>query len=131
MILYIILSLLKKERVMRKEIEELINKKIININNIGNEEIIFECDDGDKYKMYHDQDCCEDVRIEDIVGDLNTLLNNPLIMAEEVSESGDTDGGSCTWTFYKFATVKGYVTIRWYGESNGYYSERVSIEKIN
>lgn len=84
--------------------------------------------------MYHEQDCCEAVMIEDICGDVNSLVGNPLTMAEDISNimgnpAVDEWTDSCTWTWYKFATVKGYVTIRWYGESNGYYSECVDFEK--
>lgn len=94
--------------------------------------IIFTTTDGNKYKLYHDQDCCETVGIEDIVGNLKDLVGSPIIIAEEISndEPGKEDAEHFTWTFYKFATVKGYVTIRWYGESNGYYSEGVDFEEI-
>ena len=95
----------------------------------GTESILFIDEDDIEYEMFHDYDCCENVYIEDICGDINNLIGSKIIMAEEVinrdlSPLNEFDE-SYTWTFYKFATVKGYVTIRWYGESNGYYSERV------
>lgn len=100
----------------------------------GNESITFETDAGECWQMLHEQDCCESVYIEDVVGDLCDLIGSPIVMAE-VSTNSDNpkehDGydDSHTWTFYKFATAKGYVTIRWYGSSNGYYSESVSFRR--
>lgn len=109
--------------------EDLVGKTFTDISGAhqGSQEIIFTCDDGTKYKMFHMQDCCESVRVEDVCGYLPHLLDHPILKAEETSKSGSNEWGSETWTFYHIATVKGYVTIRWYGTSNGYYSERVSL----
>lgn len=94
------------------------------------ETVTFIRNNGKKYQMYHAQDCCEHVYLADIVGDWNTLLNTPIISAEESSQNGPESEESSTWTFYKFATAKGYVDLRWFGESNGYYSESVDFERI-
>jgi hypothetical protein len=115
-------------------IEELLGKVLAKINRDGDEELIFYTADGAKYRMYHEQDCCEHVSIEDIIGDFADLIDSPIIMAEEITQDGteedeDVWDESATWTFYKLATNKGYVTIRWYGSSNGYYSESVVFVK--
>lgn len=102
------------------------------VRNDDEAELIFTLDNGDRYKLYHQQDCCENVYIEDIDGDLARLVGQPILLAEEVSKNGDDDpelkcnDGSCTWTFYKLSTNLDSVTIRWFGTSNGYYSESVN-----
>lgn len=118
------------------DISELVGKTIVKIDGAEkeSEEIHFVCSDGSEYLMHHEQDCCEWVRVEEIIGNVGDLLNSPISMAECVSEHGEKedgfDWGTKTWTFYKFATVKGYVTLRWLGESNGYYSEAVDFLRI-
>lgn len=115
-------------------IEELKGKVLAEVRNTGYDELYFYTVDGDSYQMYHEQDCCEHVELEDIIGDLDDLIGEPILMAEEVIGEDPThvyEGeASETWTFYKLATIKGYVTLRWYGTSNGYYSESVSFKKF-
>lgn len=145
--------------------QNLLGKTIAEIQGSENdEELVFILDDGSKVYMFHEQDCCESVSIEDITGDLKDLIGNPLLQAEVVTNDEpdeifinarkaeyekqkaeyekvgrlpyyinlehylESKYESETWTFYKFATIKGSVTIRWYGTSNGYYSERVDLE---
>lgn len=123
------------------DIRELIGKTLTEVQGgESDEEMLFITSEGKSYRMYHNQDCCESVSVEDICGDLSDLVGSPIIEAEEVTHENKNPEGidievskyqdSFTWTLYKLATIKGSVTIRWYGESNGYYSESVDFCEI-
>jgi hypothetical protein len=115
----------------RVDFASLLGKTLTSVE-VEHDTIRFSTDDGAVYLMYHSQDCCESVSVESVVGDVSDLIGNPLLLAEEVN-NGDRPADvpapeyvdSETWTFYKLATIKGYIDIRWHGESNGYYSESV------
>ena len=117
----------------QKGMAQMLGKTFVQVTgDVGGYEMLFETAQGERFMFAHQQDCCECVDINDIVGNLQDLVGEPLLVAEEVS--GETpvdfverDHESVTWTFYKFATRKGYVDVRWLGESNGYYGEGVDL----
>lgn len=103
--------------------------------------ITFTSECGQQFRMLHHNDCCETVYIEDVEGDINDLIGSPILVAETVQDEMQQamnliiplpeKNGECEqWTFYRLATAKGWVVIRWYGDSNGYYSTDVSFERV-
>lgn len=117
--------------------DELLGRTLYKVT-ASDDELVLYLSETNYVKFYHYQDCCESVYIEDICGDLEDLVGSPLLIAEEVSDDeyeAEHDPGeyaeSHTWTFYKFATRKGYVDVRWFGTSNGYYSESVSVDFVD
>jgi len=113
-----------------------LNQPILAIEGLeqGSEKIFFRMMTGNLI-LHHEQDCCESVGVEDFEGDSSDLVGQVLLYAEEVvNGKGELETGgepeyseSLTWTFYKFRTTSGDLWVRWLGESNGYYSERVTV----
>lgn len=66
----------------------------------------------------------------DVVGDPIDILNAPVLVAEKRTAAADEVSEYGIWTFYEIRTIWASCTIRWLGESNGYYSVDVSFERI-
>jgi len=119
------------------DFKKLIGETIIEINGLEqySDHVIFKTESGNTFIMFHEQDCCEKVSIEDIIGDSEYLLNSKVLDAYESTNSDlplpNGEDKSHTWTFYTIATTKGYITIRWLGTSTGYYSEKVTLSLLD
>lgn len=115
--------------------DQLLGHTLTKVEKLGDQknlsdEIWFHLGDDEVYALYHEYECCEEVYVEDICGELSALVGSPILVAEEVSNGSEEDGVSITWTFYKLATVNDYVTIRWCGSSSGEYSEKVDWRRV-
>lgn len=114
------------------EFSELTGKTIIAIEGAekGSECVTITCSDLTRFVLYHSQDCCETVQVEDVAGEPGDLIGHVVALAEETSnnENPPPHADSWTWTFYRIRTHGGDLTLRWLGESNGYYGEHASLD---
>lgn len=119
--------------------EDMKGETLVSIDGafVGSESIKFTCASGRVFELRYEHDCCEHVALEDVAGDVADLIGSPLLMCELVTSKENPPGteapdyqDSFTWSFYKLATSKGYVTLRWYGENNGYYCEVAYFEEL-
>lgn len=84
------------------QVSELVGKTLVSVERIigtdgySGDEIIFVTDNGEKYRLYHSQDCCETVEIEDICGELSDLVGSPICQAEESTNETGNKKGSMT-----------------------------------
>lgn len=119
---------------------QLVGKTLVSVDvHKDDDAATFSAKDGSVYRLMHHQDCCESVFVEDVIGDVDDLLDTPILVATEAvnpEEAPEVPNGdysvddSATWTFYRLSTIKGTVVIRFFGTSNGYYSERVDFEQV-
>jgi len=94
-------------------------------------QIMLTTESGRIFKIFHAQDCCEDVLIKSTEGDWNTLKGKVI---ESVSlnekEIPDDFYRTATETEITFVVNDSTVISRWIGTSNGYYSESVDFEEV-
>jgi hypothetical protein len=116
---------------------ELKGKTITSIqgSNSDDSDTIITTSDGSSYTLTHIQDCCEHVRVYGTVGNIDDVLNEEVIAAEDTNPMDNPNAPdykyyeSATWSQFRIVTNKGTFEIWWLGESNGYYSETVSVIK--
>lgn len=133
------------ERYERVDLSNLVGKTIVSIEGLeqDSKEVRINTECGRKYAFYHEQQCCENVELNDFECDVEDLIG-AVVLSAEISTNKDSQSllgavnkdrpneysESWTWSFYKIETSKGELWIRWLGESNGFYSEEVNFARV-
>lgn len=105
----------------------------------NNDRVVVTLSSGQRVQLWHEQDCCEGVSIDNVVGIPSLLEGFKVVAASEDNETPPYAAArefsayeSHTWTTQKIKTGNGHeLVIHWLGESNGYYSESVSVSLID
>lgn len=114
----------------------LLGKTLIEIKKDPfDKKLIFITSCGFIFHMYHDQECCEEVNLEEVIGELEDLIGVPILIAERRESNTDPKilpyaWNTQKWTFYELATINGRATLKWYGTSNGNHSESVEFYQV-
>lgn len=114
-------------------IKKLIGAKILDVKKLEEvDELLDIITDKGVMHFYHDRDCCESVWLEDGFDDLKAIVGEKIINAEVIINHDEGEAfpdteDSYTWTYYKISTLNHDCTLRFYGTSNGYYSEEVDL----
>lgn len=106
------------------DIQILVGKTVTKIN--ADDETDIECG-SEKFRIYHEQDCCESVTLvrKDGIPEVPFTI---LEVGTGGTYDSDDDGVSETNEF-TFVTDKGIFNLVWQGYSNGYYGTSVAFYK--
>jgi hypothetical protein len=98
----------------------------------GENQILLTTRSGRRFMVYHEQDCCESVRMVGQDGSFDKLIGKPIVEARgsAVDTSEEATDSSQTTTTLVFRVDDQTVISRWIGDSNGYYSESVDIAEL-
>lgn len=94
----------------------------------GSDVVRFAFGDGRCLVFRYEPDCCASCYVADY--EQHGDMEGEILSLERVTNA---DGpppeypDSYTWTFYHLRTTRGVLSMRWLGESNGYYSEEVTV----
>ena len=111
--------------------KNLIGATILSATTHYNDNLLYIKTDKGTMRFYHAQQWSEQVWLEDGLEDLEKMIGEKVLHAEVIKNYDevplDEDDDSYTWTYYKISTLNHDCTLRFYGTSNGYYSEDVDI----
>jgi hypothetical protein len=115
----------------RTNIASLVGETLTHIDCDGTSQIMLTTASGRQIMIYHEQDCCESVQIQDTEGNWHDLIGK--VITDTDHDTTHTCGDcadSCTLSVLTFKVDDATVISRWIGESNGYYSEGVDLLDI-